>query len=159
MVSSAFANLFFSTAPLLSGDLDGCPALPTLGEDCVGGLASVAAVMRRSALAGDGPALFAPALDRQSRLVHVSYRNTVARASKTSVGWRAGAIRPASSHSFVRQSHANCCYSVCGPHSLDMIHDTSIRVALTCIHSFLTFDFPSSPLWCKSIEQSLSVHA
>ena len=77
MVSSAFANLFFSTAPLLSGDLDGCPALPTLGEDCVGGLASVAAVMRRSALAGDGPALFAPALDRQSRLVHVSYRNTL----------------------------------------------------------------------------------
>jgi len=77
MVSSAFANLFFSTAPLLSGDLDGCPALPTLGEDCVGGLASVAAVLRRSALAGDGPALFAPALDRQSRLVHVSYRNTL----------------------------------------------------------------------------------
>jgi hypothetical protein len=116
MVSAQAANFFFSAATLLSGDLDGCPALPDLGGDCVGGLASVAAVMRRSERAGDGPGLFAPVLDRQSRLVHVS--EVCHYASEACICWRVRSTRPSATH-----SHTNM-FMHCGTDNcmkLDMI--------------------------------------
>ena len=72
-MNSTVINLFVSFATLLAGDPTDCLD-PTDASDvkCVGGAASVKAVMRHSQNRGDGPSLHIPELERRTKFVQVS---------------------------------------------------------------------------------------
>lgn len=72
MKSSSIINIFHSYTSLLPGDLNDCLDPTNITDPtCVGGLASVASVIRHSDRRGDSPAKVFPKLDRGSKFVHM----------------------------------------------------------------------------------------
>lgn len=67
-------NIFYSRVGLLSGKMSDCLD-PTNKTDvsCQSGLASISSVMRASQLNGNGPVLFLPHIERNTRFVQVCH--------------------------------------------------------------------------------------
>lgn len=65
-------NIFQCFTSLLPGDMHGCLDPTNITDpSCTGGLAAVSSIMRHSQLREEGPALFRPNLDKESKFVQM----------------------------------------------------------------------------------------